>query len=71
MALDAHRSNPGADIDLLLTIVNQLVTITTELKTDYNLLLAKLDLDGGVTDVNYASLRAITSATPDAGTFSY
>jgi hypothetical protein len=44
---------------------NQMATLVNEIKADFNALLAKLDLDAGVTDTNYASLRSITSADVD------
>ncbi len=46
---------------------NQLVALVNELKADHNALLAKLDLDAGVGDTNYAALHSVTS--PNADTF--
>ena len=37
---------------------NVLVAEVDELKTNYNLLLAKMDLDGGITDTDYNTLDA-------------
>ncbi len=41
---------------------NAAVTLINELKTDHNALLAKLDLDAGVTDTNYAALHTTSAA---------
>jgi hypothetical protein len=35
-------------------------TLANELKADHNATLAKLDLDGGVTDTNFAALNSTT-----------
>jgi hypothetical protein len=42
--------------------INQgdLADLLGRLKTNFNAILAKLDLDGGVTDTNYAALHAVT-----------
>lgn len=56
--------------------VAQLVTLTTELRTDHNTLVTKLDSDAGVTDTNYNSLTGISSVAataltqPDVDSFS-
>lgn len=62
----AVRTVRGGDVRALITVINQLVALVTEIKTDYNAVLAKLDADAGVTDTNYASTRAISA--PDADT---
>ncbi len=46
----------------LATFLTNVVTLVNELKTDYNLVLAKLDADAGVTDTNYAATRAVAAA---------
>lgn len=46
----------------LRTIQATNLTMMNELKADMNGLLAKLDLDAGVTDTNYAALRTIAAA---------
>lgn len=51
---------------VIVAVINQLQTLTSEIKSDYNAMLAKLDADAGVTDTNYASTRAVSS--PDADT---
>lgn len=53
---------PDADTVAVLT---QLATLTAELRTDHNALVAKLDLDAGVTDTTYASLTGISSPAVD------
>jgi len=59
---------PGEVDDDVVREFNQLVTLVNQLKTKHNALLAKLDADEGVTDVNYASTQNVTAA--DADTFS-
>lgn len=49
----------------LVAVVNQLQALTAELRTDHNALLAKLDADAGVTDVNYATLHTTAAAAAD------
>lgn len=57
----------GDDAVRTRTSINSLVTLATEVKTDHNALLTKLDADTpGVADTNYASLRTIAAATPSA-----
>jgi hypothetical protein len=51
---------------IIVTVINQVVTLANELKADHNGAMTKLDADAGVTDTNYSSLRAI--AAPDADT---
>lgn len=48
-----HTGRPQA---AQITYLNELVDDLTALRTAITTLTAKLDLDGGVTDVNYASL---------------
>ena len=69
-----------ADFNLLRTDVNNLITLANELKTDYTALLAdvtairtsvvgitaKLDLDAGVTDTNYAATQNPAALTATA-----
>ncbi|MDP9355859.1 MAG: hypothetical protein M3R02_11385 [Chloroflexota bacterium] len=56
-------------VTALATLTNELkadhnatVTLVNELKGDVNGLLAKLDLDAGVTDTNYAATHGVASA---------
>jgi hypothetical protein len=67
----AHRANPGADIDAIITVLAQYNTFLVELRADYNALLAKLDADAGVTDTTYVSLRAIAAPVPDTLNIGY
>jgi len=41
-------------------------TLANELKADHNAVLAKLDLDGGVADADYAALHTVAAANVDA-----
>jgi hypothetical protein len=60
----------GGSEDLALTKVDEIIAAYNKLQADYAALrtkfvavLAKLDLDAGVTDVNYASLHTPAAAT--------
>jgi len=57
---------PVNDWNDLITVLNAIVTLNTDLKTQYAALLAKLDADGGVTDTDYAATVGTTAATPDS-----
>lgn len=46
-----------------------LVDLLVLIKTNFNAILAKLDLDGGVADVNYASLYALAYPAGFSATF--
>lgn len=59
---------PGELDDDLVREWNQMRTLVNELKAKHNAVLAKLDLDAGVTDTTYASLQSVTS--PDVDSFS-
>lgn len=55
----------GEKLDALIALVNELRdrqdetrTLVNELKADHNAMLAKLDADVGVADVNYAALHS-------------
>lgn len=50
---------------LRATVAAAIVDITA-LDTSIDTLIAKLNLDGGVTDVNYAGAVAMTAAAPSA-----
>jgi hypothetical protein len=65
MARDLIKDNPhpSAPSNGNAAEINQLRADLVALRAAYAILLAKLDLDGGVTDVNYAAL-----ATPAAMT---
>lgn len=56
----------GDDAVALRTTLSSLVTLANELKADHNLVLAKLDADGGVTDTNYASLHTVAATSASA-----
>lgn len=51
-AVPVHQSTPGDDFELLIVKYNALAA-------KFNTLLAKLDADAGVTDINYASLIVV------------
>lgn len=61
----------SAEYDLRLEhnkLADDIETVRTglaALAASFNLVLAKLDLDAGVTDTNYASLRAVVTTTYD------
>ena len=55
-----------ADLTALRTTVAALVTDMGTRITNHNTLIAKLNLDAGVTDANYAAATAITAAAPAA-----
>jgi hypothetical protein len=63
MALRTVRA--GEVDDDVIDVLTQVVTLLTEMKTDWAALLAKLDADAGVTDTNYAATLALAAATPD------
>lgn len=52
--------------DSLFDLVTALRAELTDIRTKYGTLLAKLDADVGVTDVNYASTQALAAATFEA-----
>jgi hypothetical protein len=66
-----RRQSPGQEIDALIAVVAQLVTLANELKADVNGIVAKLDADAGVTDTNYAALRGISAADADTISVTY
>lgn len=49
----------GDDAVRLRTTLSALRTLGNEIRLDHNAVLAKLDLDGGVTDTDFASLRTV------------
>ena len=57
------------DLTLARAQINALVTDVTNLIASHNTLIAKLNLDGGVTDTDYAAATAQTSAALSALTF--
>lgn len=67
----AHRSNPGADIDAMVEVINQLVALANQTKTKVNETLAKLDADSGVSDTNYAAQKAVTADSADSVELGY
>jgi hypothetical protein len=54
--------NGTAGLPSLATTLRDIADDFTTVKTQFNALLAKLDADAGVTDVNYASLLAIPAS---------
>lgn len=54
------------DWDDLVTAFNKLTTLCNELKLDHNALLAKLDADAGVMDMNYTALHTTVAADADS-----
>jgi len=48
----------------LATQLNIIIALLSELKTNFNSLLTKLDSDAGVTDTDYSSSLAASSSTP-------
>jgi hypothetical protein len=75
-AINAVPSNPQSLRQLLDAILVDNTELRTELaaaiadlatiRTAFNVAIAKLNLDAGVTDVNYAAAAALTAATPAA-----
>lgn len=59
-AVSVHQSTPGDDFELLVAKYNALAAMV-------NTLLAKLDADAGVTDVDYVA----TVGTADTVTLGY
>jgi len=54
------------EFNKLVDDVAALVTLANELKADHNALLAKLDADTGVADVDYATLHSVEAADVSA-----
>ncbi len=68
-----HHSNLEGVLDALLTDVTnirtQVVALVTDMQSrvsDFNVLITKLNSDGGVSDTNYVSGTAKTAAAPTA-----
>lgn len=59
-----NRSHPfsPSDKQQLIAELDALRTELNDLRTKYAALLAKLDLDAGVTDTNYGSLCGLAAA---------
>lgn len=51
----SDKASLAVELDLLRAELN-------DLRTKYAVVLAKLDLDGGVTDTNYAALGGLAAA---------
>lgn len=64
LPLNEKINNNYPGLDPLATLLTRLYDLSVELKTDFNLLLAKLDADAGVTGENYASTLTISSTSP-------
>lgn len=60
-----NRCMPIADDVKLGDMLQGMITAYNGLETKYNALLAKLDLDAGVTDTNYAATLASDDAQAD------
>ena len=58
-----NRASPVNDDIKMGDLLAEVLASYNDLATKYNLLLAKLDGDAGVTDVNYASTLAATDAS--------
>ncbi len=63
--ITALKANFGKENKVLRAQYNALVDEMDELKTNYAALLAKLDADGGVTDVDYLSTLANSATEAD------
>lgn len=63
MAPAARDAQLGAVIEDLIAQNNALRADVSALRAKYNAALAKLDLDNGVTDTNYAALHAAPALT--------
>jgi len=64
----ATVTDTGISAGQLYEILNELVTITAETKTNIAILTAQLDADAGVTDTDYAANVDLTSTTPSLTT---
>lgn len=60
---NVNRMNPAAKKAGLGDAVADLIAQVNALTTGHNALAAKLDLDAGVTDTNYAALTGVASTT--------
>lgn len=59
---DLNRMNPAASYAQLGTSFDDVIKAFNALAAKHNALLAKLDLDAGVTDTNYAAAIGTSSA---------
>lgn len=57
-----NKSSPAAAEVSLGTMLEEAVAALNALRADHNTLIAKLNLDAGVTDVNYAASTASSVA---------
>lgn len=61
--ISAHQTAVReSDVKAGLVAINKLVDDVETLRAALNATCAKLDLDAGVTDTNYAALAAVTTA---------
>ena len=60
----ATVTTTGISQGQLYELLNELVTITAETKTNIAILTAQLDADAGITDTDYAANVDLTSTTP-------
>lgn len=58
---------PGSSADDLAKILRSMIDDMNALRTAHNALIAKLDLDAGVTDANYTALTAVPALTTIKG----
>lgn len=58
-----NKLAPAAADAKLGDVLADLISELNALKTKHNALVAKLDLDAGVTDTNYTSLTGVTSTS--------
>lgn len=61
-------TDTGISQGQLYELLNELVVITAETKTNIAILTAQLDADAGITDTDYAANVDLTSATPSLTT---
>jgi|DEB0MinimDraft_6_1074348.scaffolds.fasta_scaffold245430_1 hypothetical protein len=64
----ATVTNTGISQGQLYELLNELVTICAEVKTNIAGINAKLDADAGVTDTDYAATWDVTATTPSLTT---
>lgn len=58
------KMNPASRDAKLGTKLDQLITAHNSLQASYNILVAKLNADAGVTDTNYAASPASATVPP-------
>jgi hypothetical protein len=66
LRLNTMRSLSTTDMQQLAIEFNALRQELDEVRANYNAVLAKLDADGGVTDINYVSTLGVAASTVTA-----